>query len=144
MAGENRTMSDYILEIKDLKKIYKTKNGEVAALNGVSLDIKRNEFITIVGPSGCGKSTMLNIVAGLLSPTSGEALCNGKVIDGTSADRGVVFQQYALFPWLTVRKNIEYGLRRKKVKSDNSDKLRHLSNSEVGEIASKYIKMVQL
>lgn len=137
-------MSDYILEIKDLKKIYKTKNGEVEALNGVSLDIKRNEFITIVGPSGCGKSTMLNIVAGLLSPTSGEALCNGKVIDGTSADRGVVFQQYALFPWLTVRKNIEYGLRRKKVKSDNSDKLRHLSNSEVGEIASKYIKMVQL
>ena len=137
-------MSDYILEIKDLKKIYKTKNGEVAALNGVNLAIKRNEFLTIVGPSGCGKSTMLNIVAGLLSPTSGEALCNGKVIDGTSADRGVVFQQYALFPWLTVRKNIEYGLRRKKIKSDNSEKLRHLNNSEVSEIASKYIKMVQL
>lgn len=144
MAGENRIMSDYILEIKDLKKIYKTKNGEVAALNGVNLAIKRNEFLTIVGPSGCGKSTMLNIVAGLLSPTSGEALCNGKVIDGTSADRGVVFQQYALFPWLTVRKNIEYGLRRKKIKSDNSEKLRHLNNSEVSEIASKYIKMVQL
>ena len=144
MAGENRIMSDYILEIKDLKKIYKTKNGEVAALNGVNLAIKRNEFLTIVGPSGCGKSTMLNIVAGLLSPTSGEALCNGKVIDGTSADRGVVFQQYALFPWLTVRKNIEYGLRRKKIKSDDSEKLRHLNNSEVSEIASKYIKMVQL
>lgn len=144
MAGENGSMSENILEIKNLKQIYKTKKGEVAALNGVNLDIEKNEFITIVGPSGCGKSTMLNIIAGLLNPTSGEVLCNRKKVDGTSADRGVVFQQYALFPWLTVKKNIEYGLKRKKVPADNFKKWRRLTEQEVEEISSRYIKMVQL
>lgn len=75
------------------------------ALNGVNLDIAENEFICVVGPSGCGKSTMLNIIAGLLEPTSGNVYLDGKPIEGTGVERGVVFQQYALFPWRTVIKN---------------------------------------
>ena len=80
------------------------------ALNGVNLDIMENEFICVVGPSGCGKSTLLNIIAGLLEPTSGKVSCDGREVQGTGTDRGVVFQQYALFPWMTVRKNVMFGL----------------------------------
>ena len=134
-----------IVEIKDLKKIYNGRKGETIALNGVNLSIKENEFITVVGPSGCGKSTMLNILSGLLDPTSGTVLCNGNEIDGTSADRGVVFQQYALFPWLTVKKNIEYGLKRKKIPTVSTAKgWRRMSKEERNEICTRYIKMVQL
>ena len=79
----------------------------MTALNGVNLDIKENEFICVVGPSGCGKSTLLNIIAGLDTPTSGAVYIDGKKIEGTGTERGVVFQQYALFPWLTVLKYIK-------------------------------------
>ena len=99
------------VQIKNVYKEYEGRNGKIVALNGMTLDIRENEFITIVGPSGCGKSTILNIVAGLLEPTSGEVSCNGKLVVDTGSERGVVFQQYALFPWLTVRKNIEFGLK---------------------------------
>ena len=98
MAGEERNIK---VKIDNVKKSYQGRTGEVIALNGVNLDIKENEFITVVGPSGCGKSTLLNISAGLLEPTSGKVICNGKEVKGTGQDRGVVFQQYALFPWLT-------------------------------------------
>lgn len=136
---------DNFVEIKELKKIYTSRKGETIALNGVDLNIKRNEFITIVGPSGCGKSTLLNILSGLLEPTSGEVFCDGKLIEGTSADRGVVFQQYALFPWLTVKNNIEYGLKRKKL-NDSTVKRgwRHYSKKEMQEISYRYMKMMQL
>jgi NitT/TauT family transport system ATP-binding protein len=121
------------VSIKDLVRKFNTRNGEVVALNGVSLDIKENEFVCVVGPSGCGKSTILNIVSGLLEPTSGTVICNGRPIKGTSSERGVVFQQYALFPWLTVRKNIEFGL-----------KLQKKSKKEIREITDKYLKIVDL
>jgi NitT/TauT family transport system ATP-binding protein len=86
--------------------------GEVFhALGGVDLEIADQEFVTIVGPSGCGKSTMLNILAGLDEPTSGRVTVDGEPVSGPSPDRGVIFQQYALFPWLTVRKNVEFGLK---------------------------------
>mgnify|MGYP000789010883 FL=1 len=85
----------------------------MVALNGVTLDIHDNEFICVVGPSGCGKSTLLNIIAGLLEPTSGAVYCDGKEVKGTGTDRGVVFQQYALFPWLTVKKNVMFALKDK-------------------------------
>ena len=108
------------VKIDNVKKVYEGKNGKrTVALNGVSLDIKENEFVCIVGPSGCGKSTLLNIVAGLFPSTSGTVTCNGKLVEGTGVDRGVVFQQYALFPWLTVRKNIEFGLSINKVPDPN-------------------------
>ena len=103
------------------------------ALNGANLDIMENEFICVIGPSGCGKSTLLNIIAGLLEPTSGEVIVDGHKVEGTGVDRGVVFQQYALFPWLTVKKNVQFGL-----------KLQGKSQKEMDDIAEKYIKMVGL
>src|SRR5574344_3008718 len=110
MAGEERNIK---VKIDNVKKSYQGRTGEVIALNGVNLDIKENEFITVVGPSGCGKSTLLNIIAGLLEPTSGAVYVDGKKVEGTGTERGVVFQQYALFPWLTVLKNVMFGLKLK-------------------------------
>ena len=97
MAGENRSVK---VKIDNVKMIFNGRNGEMVALNGVDLDIHENEFVTVVGPSGCGKSTLLNIIAGLLEPTSGHVLCDGELVTGVGRERGVVFQQYALFPWL--------------------------------------------
>ena len=130
MAGKEGNIK---VSIQGVEKKYNTRKGEVVALNGVDFDIKESEFICVIGPSGCGKSTLLNIIAGLLEPTSGQILVDGKPISGTGTDRGVVFQQYALFPWLTVKKNVEFGL-----------KLKGLSKEECDTIAMKYLKMVEL
>ncbi|MBR5578087.1 MAG: ABC transporter ATP-binding protein [Lachnospiraceae bacterium] len=130
MAGEERSVK---VKIDNVKRIFNTRNGEMVALNGVSLDIMENEFICVVGPSGCGKSTLLNIIAGLLEPSSGKVYCDGKEVQGTGTERGVVFQQYALFPWMTVKKNVMFGLN-----------LQGIKGTEAEEIAMKYIKMVQL
>ena len=132
MAGEERNLIPKV-QIKDVKKIYEGRNGQTIALNGANLDIYDNEFICVVGPSGCGKSTLLNIIAGLLEPTSGSVYVDGKEVKGTGTERGVVFQQYALFPWLTVKKNVMFGL-----------KLKGMPEAEAEELAMKYIKMVQL
>ena len=130
MAGEERCVK---VKIDHVEKIYDGRKGKMIALNGVDLDIMENEFICVVGPSGCGKSTLLNIIAGLLEPTSGAVYVNGKKVEGTGTERGVVFQQYALFPWLTVMKNVMFGL-----------KLKGMSDEEAKKIAMKYIKMVEL
>lgn len=130
MAGKEGNIK---VSIQGIEKKYNTRKGEVVALNGVNFDIKENEFICVIGPSGCGKSTLLNIIAGLLEPTAGQILVDGKPIQGTGTDRGVVFQQYALFPWLTVKKNVEFGL-----------KLKGLSKDECDSMAMKYLKMVEL
>ena len=130
MAREERSVK---VKIDNVKRIFNTRNGEMIALNGVSLDIMENEFICVVGPSGCGKSTLLNIIAGLLEPSSGKIYCDGKEVTGTGTERGVVFQQYALFPWMTVKKNVMFGLNLKGIKGPEAE-----------EIAMKYIKMVQL
>jgi len=81
------------------------------ALDRLSVDVADGEFVTVVGPSGCGKSTALNIAAGLIEPTAGEIVVDGRPVRGPGPERGVIFQQYALFPWLTVRQNVEFGLR---------------------------------
>ena len=133
MAGEARDLKKIKVEIKGVEKVYEGRSGKTVALNGVDLNIYDNEFICVVGPSGCGKSTLLNIIAGLHEPTAGEVLVDGVKVEGTGVDRGVVFQQYALFPWLTVKKNVEFGLRLKK-----------LSAEEQEATAMKYIKMVGL
>lgn len=130
MAGETR---DIKLRIDNVRKVFNTRNGEMVALNGVSLDILENEFICVVGPSGCGKSTLLNIIAGLLEPTSGAVYCNEKAVTGTGTDRGVIFQQYALFPWLTVKKNVRFALEMKGIKGKQAD-----------EMAMGYLKKVDL
>ena len=85
--------------------------GSFEAVSDVSLTIRPGEFVSVIGPSGCGKSTMLNALAGFLKPTVGSVLVDGEAISGPSADRGVVFQQYSLFPWKTVRENVEFGLK---------------------------------
>ncbi|MFF2493583.1 ABC transporter ATP-binding protein [Agromyces sp. NPDC058064] len=105
------TLTDARISVRDVTKTFELKGEEFTALGGVSLDVADNEFITVVGPSGCGKSTLMNILAGLDRPSSGEALVDGRAVDGPGPERGVIFQQYALFPWLTVRKNVEFGLR---------------------------------
>lgn len=133
MADNTRQDNNVKVEIKSVKKVFNTKKGELVALNGVDLQIAENEFVSVVGPSGCGKTTLLNILAGLDIPTSGEVCVDGKPVDGPSRERGVVFQQYALFPWLTVKQNVEFGL-----------KLQRLSKAEIKEKVNYYINMVQL
>lgn len=117
---------DTMISIRDATKIYDSSRGPVHSLSGVDLEVARGEFVTLVGPSGCGKSTMLNLIGGLLEPTSGQILVNGKPIHGPGPDRGVIFQQYALFPWLTAQQNVEFGLRLKKLrKAEREERARH-------------------
>lgn len=102
-------MSERIV-INHLKKVYKTDEQETMALEDFSLEIEKGELISIVGPSGCGKTTLLRLVAGLMEPSSGEVIIGGKKCIGPGPDRGMVFQEFALFPWRSVRKNVEFGL----------------------------------
>ena len=99
------------IEVRDVGVMFESRGAAVIAVDGVSLTVEPGEFVSLIGPSGCGKSTLLNIVAGFVQPTSGETLLDGKLISRPGSDRGVVFQQYSLFPWLTVRKNVEFGLK---------------------------------
>ncbi len=99
-----------ILSVRELQKSYASDEGTHVVFDKVSLDIHRREFITVIGPSGCGKSTFLRIVAGLDDATGGEVLLDGKPVSGPGRERGMVFQGYTLFPWLTVRRNVMFGL----------------------------------
>jgi len=98
------------LHIQNLSKVYRADGHEVVAIDEISLAIRNKEFATILGPSGCGKSTLLRIVAGLMKPTRGVVRLDGGAISGPGRDRGMVFQSYTLFPWLTVMENIQFGL----------------------------------
>ena len=90
---------------------FQTENGPLRVVEDVSLDIRENEFICIVGPSGCGKTTIMNLLAGFAKPTKGRLTLDGNTIEGPGRDRGVIFQEYGVFPWLTVEQNILFGLR---------------------------------
>ncbi len=99
------------VEIRNLDVRFGRGANLVNAVNDVSIDVKPGEFVSILGPSGCGKSTLLNVVAGFVERSGGSVLVDGKEVSGPSAERGMVFQQYSLFPWMTVRKNVEFGLK---------------------------------
>jgi NitT/TauT family transport system ATP-binding protein len=111
------------IEVRDLTKTFPAIKGEpIRAIDGLSFDVGENEFVSLVGPSGCGKSTLLYTVAGFVAPTRGEVRIDGVTIRGPGPDRGVVFQEYALFPWKTVEDNIKYGLEEKGVPRDEQDR----------------------
>ncbi|AUQ26219.1 ABC transporter ATP-binding protein [Dickeya zeae] len=104
------------LTIRQVERVFTGPHGEaISALQPIDYQVNENDFVTILGPSGCGKSTLLRIIAGLDAPTRGEVWLDGALVDGPGADRGMVFQSYTLFPWLTVRENICFGLQERGV-----------------------------
>jgi NitT/TauT family transport system ATP-binding protein len=112
------------IAIRDVTLTYDTPGGKVPGVRNVSIDIDASEFICIVGPSGCGKSTLLNIIAGFLTPASGEIRIGGKPVTGHGMDRGVVFQDFAqLFPWRTALGNVSFGLEMKGVPKPEREKI---------------------
>jgi NitT/TauT family transport system ATP-binding protein len=138
-AYENAWEDDPKIVLKDLCQRYqiRSKDGEgkedFVAIESFSLSIRNGEFVSIVGPSGCGKSTLLDIIAGLTRPSDGSILIDGQEIKGPALDRGIVMQGYALFPWRTVRRNVEFGL-----------EIKGLPKAERREISQKYIELVNL
>jgi NitT/TauT family transport system ATP-binding protein len=116
-------MADPYLDLRGLAMRYGEGAQAVSALESIDLAIAEREFVTIVGPSGCGKSTLLYLVAGFLRPTSGSIRLRGRPIAGPGPDRGIVFQRYSLFPWLTVRGNIGFGLDEKGVPRSERDRI---------------------
>lgn len=121
------------IEINQIHKQFQDKeNNPVDILKDINLTIEKGEFISILGPSGCGKSTLLNIVAGLTKATNGEVIVNGTKVTKPGKDRGMVFQQAALFPWLNVIDNVTFPLRKE------------MSKKEAADVAKTYLQMVQL
>jgi NitT/TauT family transport system ATP-binding protein len=111
------------------------ESGPVKVVDDVSYDIGNGEFVSVIGPSGCGKTTMMNMVAGFLKPTSGSVKVDGKPVKGPGPDRGVIFQEYGVFPWLTVRDNIDFGLTLSANKA---------LKAERKEICERYMKLMGL
>ena len=121
------------IAIRGVSKRFAVGDGEVEALGRIDATIAQGELVCLIGASGCGKSTMLRIIAGFEEPSTGEVLVDGKRITAPGSDRGMVFQDYALFPWMTVRQNIGFGPRQ-----------RRLPRREVDEIANEFVKLVGL
>jgi NitT/TauT family transport system ATP-binding protein len=111
-----------ILRVNKLSKIFQSGKKQVTALNNISFQTHRREFLCIIGPSGCGKSTLIRILAGLDTATGGEVLLDGMPVNGPGRERGMVFQGYTLFPWLTVKKNVMFGLRMNNVSKHEAEK----------------------
>jgi NitT/TauT family transport system ATP-binding protein len=121
------------LSVVNVHKEFEGRHGTVVAIDDISFDLVENEFVTLVGTSGCGKSTLLSIIAGLETETAGEVLVDDMPVTGPGRDRGVVFQTYTLFPWLTVQKNIEFALQAER-----------LGRSRRREIAREHLDLVGL
>lgn len=122
------------LEIKDLEISFPTPKGKYIAVKDINLSINKGEIISIIGHSGCGKSTIMNAIAGMLTPTGGTVVLDGKTIKGPGPDRGIVFQNYSLLPWLSVHENIFQAV----------DSVMDCSTNEKHEIVDHYLKMVNL
>ncbi len=124
---------DVIITVENLSKIFERDGEKTEAIRNLSLNVVRGRLLCIVGPTGCGKTTLLRIIAGLEKPTSGTVLLDGREISSPSADRGMVFQEFALFPWRTVTGNVEFGL-----------EIKGLPIRVREEIAKRYIDLVGL
>jgi NitT/TauT family transport system ATP-binding protein len=122
-----------LIEIQNLTKNFESDGKSVCAISDLNLEIHEGEFVSLIGPSGCGKTTILRMIAGLETPSDGTIYERGKIVEGPGPDRGMVFQEFALFPWRTVIKNIEFGL---EIKGIPKEKRR--------EIALHYIDIVNL
>ena len=122
-----------VLEIEDVSMEYLGTGGSVTALDRVGLTLRESDFVCVVGPSGCGKTTLLRIIAGFVEPTSGSIRLDGSPIRGPDHQRGVVFQQPALYPWLTVQDNVEFG-----------PKMRGIDRARRRELAEHYLRMMRL
>ncbi|MGY4495589.1 ABC transporter ATP-binding protein [Pseudomonas sp. TE3610] len=133
------------LQVDKVTLQYKTPSGDTfTALEQVSFEVPDQQFAVLVGPSGCGKSSLLYLTAGLAEPTSGEIYVGGQQVDGPGADRGMVFQSYTLFPWLTVRQNIEFGLKRRGMPAGERKDIVEFYLNEVGlqRFADNYAKQL--
>lgn len=115
-------MTESIIKIKNVHKVFKGDGGDVVALKGIDLQIEPGQFVCLLGPSGCGKSTLLNAIAGFSLPTEGDITVSGKIVRDPGPDRGMVFQEYALFPWMSVADNITFGLR---IKNEDPKKIQN-------------------
>ena len=121
------------LETKDIVKYFKHESHNLMALGGVNLEVEDGDFVCLVGPSGCGKSTFLRIIAGLETPDEGQVIFDGKPVTTTGPERIMVFQEGALFPWLKVQDNVEFGL-----------KMAGIPKEERAQISKRYLEMMQL
>jgi len=121
------------IAVQNVSKVFRDSSKAIRALDNIELKIRDKEFVAILGPSGCGKSTLLRIIGGLVEPSQGIVLSGSKKVTGPGPDRGMVFQSYTLFPWLTVQENVEFGPREK-----------GLPQAERKEIAKRYIELVGL
>jgi NitT/TauT family transport system ATP-binding protein len=120
--------------IDDVRLAFRGPDGaDITVLGGISLDIEPSEFLCLLGPSGCGKTTLLNCIAGFLEPSAGRILIAGAAVVGTPPEVGIVFQEHALFPWFTVRQNVEYGLR-----------VQGVPRAERERVAADFIELVGL
>ena len=122
-----------LIKIEDMSLVYGQEDKTILAVKDINLEINRGEFVVVLGPSGCGKSTLLKTIAGYLKPTSGRCLMQGEVIDGPDWHRGVIFQSPTLYPWMSVKENVEFG-----------PKMRDLPKDEIKEIRKYFLEEVNL
>lgn len=122
-----------ILRVSNLDKVFRNGKRETTALHNISFETHRREFLCIIGPSGCGKSTLIRILAGLEDRSAGQVLLDGKPVQGPGRERGMVFQGYTLFPWLTVKKNVMFGLR-----------MNDVSRAEAAKQADEWLNLIGL
>jgi NitT/TauT family transport system ATP-binding protein len=133
MMAEQEAVRTPKIRVEGVSKWFGSNGHTTPALLDITLDVMSNEFVCLLGPSGCGKSTLLNIVAGFIPPSEGRVMTDGQIITAPGSDRGVVFQEYALFPWLTVQENVEFG-----------PKLKGTPKAERQQVAEKYLDLVGL
>lgn len=132
----HKIVTETSIEIKDVTVSFKSKGkGTFTAVKDISLEIGKGEIVSIIGHSGCGKSTLMNTISGMVKPSSGEVIANGKIVTGPGPDRGIVFQNYSLLPWLTVYKNVFEAV---------DSVLPYLSKAEKIELVEKNLNMVNL